>query len=328
MKQKNKIDNIKSEINNEHDKVFKGLFIDKKEAAYFINKVLNLKLQADEIERYTNSFVTSGYKYKEADCVYKLKNKRVFFVLEHQSIVDYRMPYRMLNYQAEVMRSCETYKNVKDNREALVIGIVLYTGKSGWTAEKYIRNIQYTIKDGTIKILGDNKTLGNYTIVDVNKCDDEKLLTDKSLISKVMLIEKTRKTEELAKNLFRMVKYLDKKGLKYIRNLIKNILVNDLSHETRKVLLDSYNKAIKGEGGEANMELSVVKTIRDDLTMHEKIGEKRGEKRGKKCGIELGKIEVAKKLLKKDYTIEEIVGITELSRKKVKELENKINNNG
>lgn len=328
MKQKNKIDNIKSEINNEHDKVFKGLFIDKKEAAYFINKVLNLKLQADEIERYTNSFVTSGYKYKEADCVYKLKNKRIFFVLEHQSIVDYRMPYRMLNYQAEIMRSCETYKNVKDNREALVIGIVLYTGKSGWTAEKYIRNIQYTIKDGTIKILGDNKTLGNYTIVDVNKCDDEKLLTDKSLISKVMLIEKTRKTEELAKNLFRMVKYLDKKGLKYIRNLIKNILVNDLSHETRKVLLDSYNKAIKGEGGEANMELSVVKTIRDDLTMHEKIGEKRGEKRGKKCGIELGKIEVAKKLLKKDYTIEEIVGITELSRKKVKELENKINNNG
>lgn len=328
MESKSKINNIKSEINNEHDKVFKELFVNKNEAVYFLNRVLNLKLQADEIERYTNSFVTSGYKYKEADCVYKLKNKRVFFVLEHQSIVDYRMPYRMLNYQAEVMRSCETYKNVKDNREALVIGIVLYTGKSGWTAEKYIRNIQYTIKDGTIKILGDNKTLGNYTIVDVNKCDDEKLLTDKSLISKVMLIEKTRKTEELAKNLFRMVKYLDKKGLKYIRNLIKNILVNDLSHETRKVLLDSYNKAIKGEGGEANMELSVVKTIRDDLTMHEKIGEKRGEKRGKKCGIELGKIEVAKKLLKKDYTIEEIVGITELSRKKVKELENKINNNG
>lgn len=330
MEPKSKINNIKSEINNEHDKVFKELFVNKNEAVYFLNRVLNLKLQADEIERYTNSFVTSGYKYKEADCVYKLKNKRIFFVLEHQSVVDYRMPYRMLNYQAEIMRSCETYKNVKNNREALVMGIVLYTGKSGWTAEKYIRSIQYMIKDGTITILGDNKTLGNYTVVDVNKYDDENLLRDKSLISKVMLIEKTRKTEELARNLFKMVKHLDKKGLKYIRNLIKNILVNDLSTETRKVLVNCYDKAIK-EGGEENMELAVVKTIRDDLAIHEKIGEKRGERRGErrgeKRGIELGKLKIAKRMLKENYTIKEIVGITELSKKKVKELENKINNN-
>ena len=71
------------------------------------------------------------------------------------------------------------------------------------------------------------------------------------------------------------------------------------------------------------MELAVVKTIRDDLAIHEKIGEKRGEKRG----IELGKLKIAKRMLKENYTIEEIVEITELSKKKVKELENKINNN-
>ena len=63
------------------------------------------------------------------------------------------------------------------------------------------------------------------------------------------------------------------------------------------------------------------------LAIHEKIGEKRGERRGEKRGIELGKLKIAKRMLKESYTIEEIVGITELSKKKVKELENKINNN-
>ena len=50
-------------------------------------------------------------------------------------------------------------------------------------------------------------------------------------------------------------------------------------------------------------------------------GEKLGEARGKKLGIELGlkqnRFETAKKLLKRDMSIEEIADITELSKKEI-----------
>lgn len=213
-KQKTK-STTKNKIRNKQDKVFKNLFYNVKEAVHIINWVLGISLMFWEIERVTNSFITSNYKYKEADCVYKIKGKNIYFVLEHQSVIDYRMPYRMSNYQIEVMRSCESYKNTKDNKEALVIGIVLYTGRKEWDAELYIRNIQYKLEDGARVILGDNKTLGNYSILDVNKCTEEELLKDNSLITKVMLIEKVKKTEKLGEILKKMIKHLDENGLKY-----------------------------------------------------------------------------------------------------------------
>lgn len=307
-------------IDNEHDKVVKELFKEEHEKVYILKKALNLNFKPDEIEIYTNSFVTSNYKYKEADCVYKLKGKNVFFVIEHQSVIDYRMPYRMSNYQLEVMRSCENYKNTKDNKEALVIGIVLYTGRPEWTAERYIRNIQYSFDDGVKTILGDNKTLGNYTIIDINKCAEEELLIAKSLISKVMLIEKARKTEDLGRTLIKMIKYLDAKGLKYIKNLIKNILVEDLGEEKAEEILEIYEKVIQGEGSEEEMELAISKTIHDEIVTREKRGEKRGERRGEKQG----RMNVAKNLLTMGYSINQVGEITELSETEVKRLKKQI----
>ncbi len=311
---KSRNNNMKSnnkKIDNEHDKVVKELLKEEDEEVYILNKALRLSLKSDEIEIYTNSFVTSNYKYKEADCVYKLKGKNVFFVVEHQSVIDFRMPYRMSNYQIEVMRSCENYKNTKDNKEALVIGVVLYTGRAEWTAERYIRNIQHYFDDGVKTILGDNKTLGNYTIIDINKCTEEELLIAKSLISKVMLIEKVRKTEDLGKVLIKMIKYLDARGLKYIDNLIKNILVEDLGEEKAEEILIIYRKAIKGEGSDEEMELAISKTIHDEIVTRERRGEKQGRKN------------VAKKLLIMGYSIDEVGKITELSKKEVEELKSK-----
>ena len=299
-------------IENEHDKVFKDLFCDVNEAVHIINKVLKLNLKSNEIQRYTNSFVTSRYKYKEADCVYKKKNERVFLVIEHQSVVDFRMPYRMSNYQIEVMRSCESYKNTKDNKEALVIGIVLYTGRKEWNAELYIRNIQYKLEDGARVVLGDNKTLGNYSVLDVNKCTEEELLKDKGLISKVMLIEKVRKTDELVKTLIKMVKYLDEDGLKYIENIIKNILVNDLEEEKVKKILEKYRKVRKEKGSEKEMELAITRTIRNEIEGVRRKGRREG------------KISVAKNLLTMGYSIDQVGKMAELNESELKELKEKV----
>ena len=77
-------------IDNEHDKLFKDLLSDKEETRKFINKFLKLPepLKQNELELYNSSYITSEYKSKEADIVYKKKDEDIFFLIEHQSTVD------------------------------------------------------------------------------------------------------------------------------------------------------------------------------------------------------------------------------------------------
>lgn len=72
-------------IDNEHDKLFKDLLSDKEEARKFINKFLKLPepLKKNELELYNSSYITSEYKSKEADIVYKKQNEDIFFLIEH-----------------------------------------------------------------------------------------------------------------------------------------------------------------------------------------------------------------------------------------------------
>lgn len=71
--------------NNMHDKLFRDLLSDKKELAVFLNEYLGLDISEDELEKYNSSFITKNYENSEADIVYKLKDKKVFILIEHQS---------------------------------------------------------------------------------------------------------------------------------------------------------------------------------------------------------------------------------------------------
>ena len=72
---KSRNNNMKSnnkKIDNEHDKVVKELLKEEDEEVYILNKALRLSLKSDEIEIYTNSFVTSNYKYKDVNVNIKM----------------------------------------------------------------------------------------------------------------------------------------------------------------------------------------------------------------------------------------------------------------
>ena len=126
--------------------------------------------------------------------MYKYKNKNIFFLIEHQTKIDYSMPYRILEYETEIMKSAIDIRKVK-NKEyklPLVIPIVLYTGKKKWDAKRYLEESQETLDGVKIKA-------GNYNLVDINdytKEDDEDLL--KRIIS-ILFGEKIgeKKTKEL-----------------------------------------------------------------------------------------------------------------------------------
>lgn len=86
--------------------------------AKFLSEVIEKKVNSSELVASQNSFVTTELKYREADIVYKLKDRNIVFLIEHQTKVDFKMPYKILNYQIEIMRANEmqiikkTIKNV------------------------------------------------------------------------------------------------------------------------------------------------------------------------------------------------------------------------
>lgn len=84
----------KLDIEQPHDKVYRIILSNKEEAAKFINKSLKIQksqLKGNDIEKYSTRFVTNDFKIKESDIIYKKKGEDIFFLIEHQSSVDYSM---------------------------------------------------------------------------------------------------------------------------------------------------------------------------------------------------------------------------------------------
>lgn len=117
--------------NQKHDKIFKEILDYKKEGVKLLNKYLDLEIEEKDIEKYTRKFVLPELENRESDVIYKLKNEQIFFLIEHQTKVDYSMPFRMLEYSMAIMKSAITKEKMKSSKEIfpVVIPIVLYTGR-------------------------------------------------------------------------------------------------------------------------------------------------------------------------------------------------------
>ena len=175
--------NLNTHLNKKHDKLFKEILSDKKEAVKFINHYLNLCLVESDIEKYEKEFRTNGFYNIEADIVYKLKEKNVFILIEHQSSVDLKMAYRVLCYKNAIIESAIDKKRLKERNYKIpkVIAIVLYTGKRKWNS--------LSINDIEEKIDGYENPNNEYHLIDSNEFSRNKLLSDNLITSKAMLIE-------------------------------------------------------------------------------------------------------------------------------------------
>ena len=291
------------EIDNKYDKTFKTILENKEEAANFINKVLdfNEEIRPEDLEKYKTDFITRSFIAQESDIVYKLKNKKVFVLIEHQTKIDYSMAYRILNYQIEIIRNCVEEKKVKNKvyKHASVIAIVLYTGKSRWTASKDFKEIQENLYDYSMQILEKRgSALGVYNIVDINDYEVKELLESKSFLSKIMLLEKSENKEELLRNLNKIIPRTSEENKEILLRIINHTYKECFEEKT----LREITKKIK-EGGDENM-LASVEMLK-----------KENQKYLKK-GATQNTFKLAKKMLKENLEIELIEKITGLKREK------------
>ena len=305
-------------INNEHDKIFRKILDVKAEAADFINEALNPKnkITEDQIEKYNSSFVTESLENQESDVIYKLKNKNIFFLIEHQTKIDYTMPLRILDYETAIIKSAIDYKRFgqKDYKIPMVIPIVLYTGKRKWNAQTYIKDIQEQFEDF------EDLVFSKYNVVDINNIAEKKLLKDNNYLSKIMLLEKYR-GNELSLYLNKIVQeiklneeYYNTEGKDVLIILIEQILAIEIGEEKAKEIV----KILKG--GDKGMLNCIESAYRENRVLFNN-GVKAGIKTGLEKGLLTAKIEIVKELLKIKMPISQISQVTHFTEEKIKEIE-------
>jgi len=300
------------QINNEHDKIFRKILEDKKEVEKFINKALNLEVPITEkqLEKYNSSFVTSKLKNQECDIIYKLREKNIFFLIEHQTKIDYTMPLRILEYSLEIIKSAIDRKQIerKEYKYPTVIPIVLYTGRKKWKVKNYIKETQEKLEGY------EGIEFAKYNIIDINNYTEEELLQEESFLSKTMLIEKARYTNTLAINLEKIVQELNNKDKVYTEEQ-KELLITIIELTLRRKLeKEEANKLIKNlkEGGKEML------AVLDMIDEENKRIFRNGKKEGRREGEKRAKLETAKKMLEKGIDIETIVEITGVSKEQIR----------
>ena len=293
-----------STTNSKHDKLFKIILSNKQEAAKFMNKVLkiNYKIMAEKLELYNKEYITTKFEKMESDIVYKIAEKNVYIIIEHQSTVDRLMPYRIFQYTAELLREVIEKDKVKNINylQPRIIAIVLYTGNRKW-------NIQ-NIDDLQAPLEGYKKIKPPYILVDINKFSKRELLEDDLMITKAMLIEKEKSVEGILNSLEQIRKKIlanpNKRQMQLFMTIVRYILLS-IDDEETKTLLQAEIEEMKG--AEEDM-------LHATMVLNEAF-EKR-EKKGRMAGIK----EIAKKLLKQNMKIETISEITGLTIEEIEKL--------
>lgn len=178
--------------------LIKKILENKKEVAQFINQFLNPRetVKEEDLVPYTSNFITKKYKEKEIDLIYKLKNKEIFFLIEHLSYIDHRMPYRILNYCIDIMQeSCRNKKIGKSKEYAMVVPIIIYTGEEKWKVQNNVKEDKmshYAFKKYKINL--------EYNFIDIHHIPKRILLEKNSLIAYFMFSQKGEKEENLQKD--------------------------------------------------------------------------------------------------------------------------------
>ena len=258
----------KYHIHQPHDKLFKIVLEEKKQVVELLNGILNLdiKLKESDIEKYKNEYINNMFQSRRADIVYKMKKKDIFFLIEHQSKIDYNMPVRILEYEVEIIREAIRGRNMTRENHKLpsVIPIVIYTGDKKWNVERYIEECQERLtKSERIK-------LGEYYVLDINDFNNEEQREELFLL-KIFLLEKAKTETEIIdilNNIF-IEKMNGKEEL--IKRIITYIVNEKIEPENREKILKKIDKEDK------NM---IAEVLKKENARQRKIGIEQGMRQG------------------------------------------------
>ncbi len=280
---------MSSEKHQKHDKIIRDILNDKEEVVKIINKYIKPKekLKKEEIEKYETSYITKNFQNKEADIVYKLKGKEVYFLIEHQTKVEKSMAYRMAEYSLEIIRSRVRDKILRTDKYPKVLPVVIYTGIPKWTAKIKFEEMQeeYELEEYI------TKNQFGYNLIDIR--NPKEAIEDDLLISKVSILEKSNNIEELL----------------YIIDKISNKITKEDKRENLQRIIEYLFEDTLQKGQMEEIK-EMLKNRKGSDTMHVHEILRRDREKSKKEGV----IMVAKRMLEEKMDVNLIMKITGLKK--------------
>lgn len=305
-------------INKKHDKLFRDLLDNKKEFKLFLTNFTDFfnkeDLSLKELEKYNRNFITKEYKERFADIVYKIKDEDIFIMIEHQSSIDYSMPFRILEYSFEIMKNEVNSKKIKtkDYELPTIIPIVIYTGNRKWKVSKNLK------KKANPKLKGIGIQL-QYNVIDINDYSEDELLEMNSIISYALALEKCKNDKELPTLLKKIIKRPkseeQRKQMKRILNYFLKDKIEEMNPEDRNKIL----KELEESEVEKAMATFAEKLERGNAKLRKQIFAE-GRTEGKMEGL----TETAKMMLKENVDINFILRMTGLSKKELDKIKEKM----
>lgn len=297
-------------IDKKHDKIFKNILSNVKEMQRFLKDFLEMEVNAENLEKYKNSFITSNYKNKESDIIYKQKDKQIYYLIEHQSSLDSNMPIRILNYCVELMREVQKDFKKQKNINPVIVPIVIYTGTKNWKIPinfSDTQKVEEKYKEYTINL--------KYKLIDINKYNKEELIKINTKLSSMLLIEKYQTTQEIRNILLELNSINNNKDRKmWLLDVINYILADTLKEERQEII-----KLILG--GDDDMDEWLERVKRNDEKQRKGLIKQAKRNMEKKIMNQL-----IINMLKYQVTDEKIMQYTGINQEQLEKIKNKTKN--
>ena len=303
---------IVQEIDKRHDKMFRKILSIKREMISFLNEFLELKekFKEEEIAQCKTDFITKTYQNRQSDVIYKIKDKPVYFLVEHQSTIDKDMVLRTWEYVGEIIRIESIMQKTYFSEESvypIVIPIVIYTGYQKWNAKRNLGDKQYDLEN-----FEKYKINFEYNLIAIQDYTFEELLDKKNLFGSIMIIEKCKTEEEIKQQMEKIIEIIGKpEDRKILAEIISNVIVTILGKEKTNELLE------KLERKEESRMSPFTKCLLDLSIKNRQEGKQEGKQEGRLQGRKENSISIAKKMLERKMKITEIEEITGLSKEEI-----------
>ena len=275
-------------MSQEYDVTAKNIFSNLADdiASYFLG------LKFTKLDELNIEFTT--IESRESDMVFKstTENGDIALHIEFQTYNDSKMPYRMLRYAAEIM----------EKHNLIPCQVVVYLSKNEL---KMDNNLDYH--------LGEENLLNfRYRIIDVGKIKFEDIVKTKyyDLYTFLPVADEDKRQKEKEAYL--------RKCAEAIRDMPVDKAKKSYIVTTAEILAGIiYDEEVIEKIFSEVIGMSILK----EFKIYKKILEK-GKLEGKKEGEKEKSTKIAKELLKKGMSIDEIAEVTELSKEEIKKLLN------
>jgi predicted transposase YdaD len=277
-----------------------------------------------------DSWINTMFNLHSADILYRAKIKdtgqRILLLFEHKSFIDKSVVYQNYHNTSEVLEEELLQKKTSKRKLPPVIPVTIYHGNTRWNGDNSLRPMFEMIK-GTESFIPQQKSI----VIDLSIIPDEKIIGIAEVRAFIMALKYSRspllfeKTPEIVRMF---------SGVDAVRQRYLNVVTNYLQYAIPKNKRAKFSQIVKRELelGDENMkkfssiweELGYIAGNDDGFKKGKRIGIEKGFKNGveyekhiedekKKELLKSSHENIAIKMLKKGYIIEDVSNITGLS---------------